>query len=360
MNKSILILIISLFFASKYQLIAQIYNDKNAKEALKTIELAYLCSSITQNINYIEPREYIYKVGTTEIIGQKHIYSNKDVKYLVSSLDILNASIVGGEFNQNKVSFSWENDKLVGVKFVGPHSLNYIIDYDNLNNIIGFTDKIIYKVNIQVTIRIEYSNSKISKIIRYQDKISPKKLNNPRKLVAIKGINTYVHTDNGTQIGCLVYVSSRSNNKPSKKVANEYKVQYKKDGNNNTFSIEERYVNTPSSYTTEITYDSNDEISKKNIYNRLSTEKHIYIRKDGKIFKDIADIVIDDKNGRMEERTIIINFTASDIDSSLPEYERLKGTYKFNKAGEWIFDSRDMKYRIKENGVWSEWKFIQY
>jgi hypothetical protein len=44
--------------------------------------------------------------------------------------------------------------------------------------------------------------------------------------------------------------------------------------------------------------------------------------------------------------------------ANTPEYEKKTGTYKFSPSGEMIWESNGIKYRVKTNGVWSEWKYF--
>lgn len=46
--------------------------------------------------------------------------------------------------------------------------------------------------------------------------------------------------------------------------------------------------------------------------------------------------------------------------NNLEDFEWRRGMYEFNGNDELIYESRDMKYRKKENGIWSSWKYIRY
>ncbi len=77
-----------------------------------------------------------------------------------------------------------------------------------------------------------------------------------------------------------------------------------------------------------------------------------------KLFKEIT--LVYNNKGEYTGKEISIEYTVGKESDPLKPYEWKKGLYKFDKNGEWVFESDNIQFREKENGVWKNWEYYRY
>jgi len=102
----------------------------------------------------------------------------------------------------------------------------------------------------------------------------------------------------------------------------------------------------------ETNYNADNMIVTMKVNNKGKIDLTTYTYKNGQLFKE--DLMRTQANVFLEH-TITIYFTLTDQASFVEDYEKTKGTYKFDEKGNLILESRDNKYRVKKDGVWSPW-----
>ena len=325
---------------------SQTNNSSSNKDILKAIYLAYECWSTGSNDSYSEPTNFIYDEKTKEVIGQKLIYLPYNKRCQVIMLDNSKKPIEKGTFysypNTVNVSLTWNENRLIGVKFSMLDKFDYTIDYDKNNTqIIGLTNNNVFRDNGHIAMRIEYDNELISKITKYYYGAST---NEPK----IECVKTFSHNDSVTLVNSIVYLWKKS--KITDNTAS-YQGTYI-TGKDNSYSVIDSYDTNTS------IYNNNDDIESKVVTSRKKTEKHIYAYVGNKLYKEETEIK--DLNGQFIEKSIRIWFTPQNV--NVPNYEKVTGIYKFDVSGDLIYEYRDSDrfYRNKVNGIWSEWRSAQY
>jgi hypothetical protein len=324
----------------------KIYDQTGDKrKVLKYIWLAYQCWTTGSNTDYSEPADYIYKANTTDITGQKFLYPVHNKKYITIALNIVDKAIPGATLeiypNKSKVLLTWTADKLTGIKIDGLNEFDYILTYEKDSVLTGFISRNMINGNITTVMKFEYNNNKIAKVTKYENKTSFSPW--------IRSIKTFTYTDTETIVDCLTYFTNKPN---TPKNSSTLQGIYKKSTKNPYIIVQ------PYGETTEISYNANDEIETKVVRKRNSAEEHSFIYEGGKLFKEVT--LTTNLNGEFVEKAIFIAFNLPAASPSLPDYEKTEGNYKFNQYDELIYEARDLKYRNKVNGVWSEWKYFRY
>lgn len=316
------------------------------KNVLKAIWLAYQCWN-AGNTSYLEPADYIYQGGNL-VVGQKFLYPVGNEKYTIIRLNSDNTQIPSAIFstspnNNNKVELIWTGDKLIGIKIKSYSGFDYTIDRVANGDIIGFTARELWNNKIQTVFRMEYKEDRIEKITKFENDVNTKK-------PWIRSIETFAYSDTAVVVDRLAYPTGKPN-KPEN--ASGMQCIYKRSKGNPYIVVQ------PYGETTEISYNSNDDVEKKIIRKKIGTvEEHIFTYTDGKLFKE--ETTIRNTQGDFIERNVNISFTLNGLSASVPDHEKLEGNYKFTQTGELIWEARDGKYRQKTNGVWSDWAYFKY
>jgi hypothetical protein len=338
--------VISMLLLSINLLSSQTNNNSSNKDILKIIHSAYECWSAGSNDSYSEPDDYIYDKKTKEVIGQKLIYLPYNKKYQVIMLDNSKKPIENATFysypNTFNVSLTWNGNRLVGLKINMLDKFDYTIDYNKSNNqVIGFSNKDVFRENRRLVTRMEYNNNLISKITKYYyapSTVEPE----------IGCVKTFSHKDSVTLVNSTVYLWKKSQ---ITKNTSSYQSTYI-TGKDNCYSIINSYN------TKTFKYNNNGDIERKVITSKERTEKHIYAYIGHKLYKEETEIK--GLNGQFIEKSIRIWITPQN--ANVPDYEKTEGIYKFDANGDLIYEYKDSdrSYRNKVNGTWSEWRSAEY
>ncbi len=318
----------------------------NNKRVLNYIWLAYQCWSTGSNTDYSSPDEYIYSADKKEIIGQKFLYPVYDKKYVLINLNIANTAIPTASYNSSpnnsKVFLTWTKDKLTGIKIDGLSGFDYTLNYEKDTILTGFTSKEIINGTITTSMKFEMANNQLSKITRYENKSADNQW--------IRSIKTFTYNEGETLVDCITYGTNRPNTQ--KGIVSTLQGIYKKSTANPYI------VSQPYGESTEASFNSNNDIEKKIIRRKMNVEEETYFYNDGKLCKKISQL--NNIDGSFKEKTVGILVVNAKPTTATEEYEKTTGTYKFDVAGDMIYEARDSKYRQKVNGVWSEWKNFRY
>jgi hypothetical protein len=334
------------FIFSNVSSYAQIYTDENAKETLRQIWLSYIGWG-AQSCTYQEPAEYIRDTNTQHIIGQEFITFSGEKKYDRIILFFKDNNIISAKlWDCYNVLIVWENKRIAKLKFESLAYADYSVDYNQNGEFIGLTGnqiinaksgKIVYAKTFDII------NGKIVKITGFENKDSGKKQ-------WIRSITDYTYDNGATTLNSIIYTTGKPN-KPEN-ISKTLKVSYQKK-DENTYMV----MQSDNIVKEENTYNSDGYIKRKKITKGTSVEERTYKFINGKKFK--VDIITT-KNNEFEEHSVVVEFSLSNQPDVMPNYEKEKGTYKFNKQGELIYETNSSKYREKINGVWGDWKSFQY
>ncbi len=343
MIKKILYLFVINLLLSIVSVSAQ--NDANAKEALKVIWLAYQ-SWQSKSAGYIKPADYLIDPVTNFITGQNFYSYTNNSKYEGIDLSWKEGNNTSAELRSNMgklpVSITWTDNRITGVKIDFLYNLDYVVNYDAKGEVSGFTGKKLINNKIKTEFHLEYSEGKLSKVTLYENEISAKS-------PWIRSITTYTYNPDDVVLNALVYRTGKSNTPGN--IASSHENSYKKI-DDNTFRVTNKL-----GQTTEIVYNNKDTILSKKITKKTYVEEHTYKYLAGKLFRED---ILRTNDGMFDEKESVISFSLTDQPDSVPDCEKTQGRYKFNKDGELIFEQVKGKYRYKVNGVWDDWKFVEY
>lgn len=323
------------------------YDEKRNKDVLRATWLSYLCWNTSSNTVHIEPGEYIYKEGTGEITGQKFLSGSGPRKNIIISLETTTGNMKKGglsnEFNGSNVEYTWEFNKLTGIKIDGLSEYDYTFIYDEDNNMItGVKAKRLINDEFQTIAKVQWSDDKIIKITRWENSMKWKD-------EWIRAIKNITYTDTGIVVFCRTYHTGKTNTEKNSSVLTG--IYRKSDG--------KKYVVVqPYGVTTENTYNDNDDIL-KSVENKINgIDETSFFYNGRKVFKTVT--LEKDLAGTLKQKVVYIAEVQENLPANAPEYEKRKGQYRFSPAGEMIWESNGTQYRIKTNGVWGDWQYFKY
>lgn len=334
--KTSTILLIALT-ALAYPSIAQSPSESTAKNALKQIWTAYMAWN-NSNPEYLEPADYIIDKASGRIIGQDLI-SYGDKKYTRVSLTWNGEVPTEGKFNDYQIYLTWQGNQVSNIKMDLLSDFDYTVKNDGSGNPVEFkSNKVVNSLTMSK--KVEYTNGKLTTITAYESKSNKPWMRSIKKITYNAG---------ETLVSVSVYKTGKSNEE--KNIAFKSDAVYKNLGNNSFF------VDQGLGEKNTITYNAMNQIVQKKIErgNKLQDLKYDYVN--DTLFKLETNV---SENNNLVEKKVDIYTSRIDLPESLPLYEREKGRYKFNSAGELIWESHEGKYREKVNGLWSDWMFFKY
>lgn len=318
------------------------YDEKRNQQVLAATWLSYICWSTGSNTDYSEPEAYIYKEGTKEILGQKFLSGSSAKKYGIITLGTTTGNIKNGLLNGHNITYSWEFNKLTGIKIEGLSDYEFDFIYDEAqNNIIGIKAKRLINDEIQVIVKAQFNGSKVVKTTKWENK----KYIKEEWIRAIKEIN---YTDTGVVVFCRTYFTGKAN---TEKNSSTLTGVYRKSNGKSYI------INQPWGVTTENTYNSNDDILRSVETKRNGIDEHDYFYNGKQLYKET--IASKDVSGVLIMKTVTIMDVPENLPANTPEYEKRKGQYKFAPDGVMVYESNGTQYRTRTNGVWSEWKYFR-
>jgi hypothetical protein len=345
MKINILFLIGCFFVCTTVGAYASPTTDAKAKAALKVIRLAYSCSN-SNGAKFVEARELLREPGTNKIIGQNLFEGTGWIKYTKVTLNWVNDDIPTAVIDINgdyAITLKWNNDRVSEIAIQGLYQFEYTIDYNESGEVTGFTgNQVIFK-DRKTSFIIEYTGDQINKITGFESRISKKPW--------IRTITTFTYGNNITTGNTIQYTQWESNT--PKNIKSDYTMKAEK-------LSEERYLfSDPFGGKLEKEFDKDNSkvIMEKNTSKTGAVTYTTYKYADNKMWRQ--EILETNATGFVK-RTIKIQFSRKDQPANIPDYDKTEGWYEFNKDGECISQSRDGKERKKENGVWGEWKAINY
>lgn len=312
--------------------------DATAKAELKIIYLAYE-SWNSSTTGYIEPQPYTTDAKTQKITGQNFTNPVSTEKYIKITLNADSTKATLREAPKDyAVSLTWENARITGVKIEGLSRCDYTVVYDEKT---GAFLKLVAKEVVNKTFRyehvIDFSGELISKITRFENPLEGKK-------TWIRCVKTYEHKGNETIVKTITYKSNLPN-KPEN-IFSTQQQSYKK------LSNDSYATQLPLGEIIETTYNADNTIASKKVNVKGKVDATTYTYKNNQLFKE--ELKRTQANVFLEH-TIIIYFSLTDQASFVEDYEKTKGTYKFDQKGTLILEARDNKFRTKTNGVWGPW-----
>jgi hypothetical protein len=96
----------------------------------------------------------------------------------------------------------------------------------------------------------------------------------------------------------------------------------------------------------------------RQLLRRTPSKNGPYTYKNDKLFKTVT--LTKSLSGDLIGKSIAVVYSLTDQPASVPVFEKTEGVYKFDQNDQLIYEARDMKYRTRENGIWSEWKHFRY
>jgi hypothetical protein len=345
MKKNVLYLIGSFFICSILGASASPATDAKAKAALKVIRLAYSCTN-SNGAKFVEARELLTEPGSNKIIGQNLFEGTGWIKYTKVTLTWVNDDIptavidISGDY---PIDLKWNNDRVSEIAIQGLSEFDYTVNYNEKGEVTGFTgNKIIFK-DRKPSYIIEYTGDQINKITGFESRIS--------KDPWIRTITTFTYGNNISTGNTIQYTQWEKNT--PKNIKSDYTMKVEKLDEN-------RYLfYDPFGAKLEKVFDKDNGkvILEKNISKTGTESSKIYKYADNKMWREER---LETNATGFVSRSIIVQFSLKDQPANVPEYDKTEGWYEFNKDGECIAERRDGKERKKENGVWGEWKAINY
>ena len=322
------------------------YDEKRNKDVLRATWLSYLCWNTGANTVHIEPGEYIYKESTREIIGQKFLSGSGPRKNIVISLEGTSGNIKKGGLSSgyggSNVEYTWEFNKLTGIKISGLSEYDYDFIYDEGQaNIIGIKARRLINDDIQTIAKVQLNGDKIVKVTKWENKTKWKE-------EWIRAVKDITYTDTGIVVFCRTYHTGKSN---TEKNSSTLTGVYRKS-NGKSYVIVQPY-----GVTTENIYNEDDDILRSVETKRNGVDEHDYFYSAKKLYKEV--VLEKDANGALKQKVVNVLDVPENLPAATPEYERRKGQYKFSPSGEMTWESNGTQYRTKNNGVWSAWQYFR-
>jgi hypothetical protein len=320
------------------------YDEKRNKEILKATWLSYILWN-TGNTVHLEPDAYIYKEGTKEIIGQNFLDGSSIRKYSVVTLSGTTGNIKQGAlatlYGGMPVSYTWEYNKLSGIKIEGLSDYDYDFIYDEAQQITGMRCRRFINDDIQIVIKAQFNGDKLVKTIKWEN-------GNKGKQEWQRGYKEINYTDTGIVVFNRTYHTGKAS---VDKNSSTGTAVYRK-GNNDAYVVVQPY-----GVTTENTYNENDDILKSIETKRNGIEIKEFYYYNKLLYKQTT--VEKDLSGKLIQTTVQINALPANIPANAPAHEKKIGVFKFSPSGEMTYESNNTQYRTKTNGVWSEWKYFR-
>ena len=307
------------------------------KEVLKRI---WICQTIMNGDQYITPAEYTVDSTSNNLTGQLY-YNFNETKYTQLSVDFSNPNSISSSIKRwlgdkhNKIELRLENDELVSMKEESRSKVYKIRKEANGN----------YTVNEEYTVSGNLKSNMIKvtmdgdKIVKIEEYIA---VNNK---VFLYSTSTYTYSDKQVIFNRLYHVNGQGKTKPRLK-PEKFLYRIKSENNvykENNYRSNEYVYNSEGNAIEEISVDAEE----------LNHSYFEYIN--GNLAKTTTFVTVNN----IKKKEIVIPEDLPNADTNKPEYEWRNGNYIFDGNDNLIFESRDLKYRKKINGVWSEWQFMR-
>jgi hypothetical protein len=322
------------------------YDEKRNKEIIKATWLSYICWNTGSNTEHIQPDAFVFKDGTKEISGQKFLSASGPKKYYTIALGTTTGNVQKALFTTNSgnfnVAYTWEFNKLTGIKIDGLSDYEYDFIYDETQTIIGIKAKKLINDEIQVIVKAQLDGDKIIKTTKWENH----KYSKDEWARAIKDIS---YTDTGIVVFCRTYFTGKAN---TEKNSSTLTGVYKKPSGRSYI------ISQPWGVSTENSYNDNDDILRSVETKKNGIDEHDFFYNDKQLYKEV--IVEKELTGIIKMKVVNILDVPANLPANAPGYEKQKGQYKFSPEGEMIFESNGTQYRTKTNGAWSEWKYFRY
>ncbi|WP_103071520.1 hypothetical protein [Aquimarina sediminis] len=281
-----------------------------------------------------------YTIENDTVSGKKYYSLSNDDKYKKVSLIIKEGKIIGADLNGSTLDIVFEDGI---VKRISAKSLSNF-DYTFYRNADGRVSKIENPFsNGRVQwIDFTYKNGKVSEVIKYFKK---GKLGKIVTTILESTPNTFKASTSEYPHKVKEF-SKQRNITVSKLGENKFKTE-------RVFDFGEGRVTKT---VTNLQYTDFDKIkrsSKTTNETKKDVEDYEYL--DEKLSKTTRIV---SKDGKTLSKTVNIFFDLKDQGASLPEYEWREGRYEFDANNELNFVERDGKFKRKENGAWSDWKYM--
>jgi hypothetical protein len=241
-----------------------------------------------------------------------------------------------------RMDLKWEFNKLISISSKDNSDFDFKVDYAENNKIIGISANKLINGVIQTVCRPQFENGKLVKTIKYENEKGGSQW--------IRAIKTITYTDTATLVECLTYFTGRPNTlKNSSTLKGVYKFK-----NGKSFITVQPYYNQ----VDETFYDESENIVRRLSINKfkIADESFYYDEAKNNYKREIIEKNLD---GTFIVRNVIMESIPKNQNSNVPPHEKTVGGYKFNGAGELIYEAIGGKYRNKINGVWEDWKYFR-
>lgn len=309
---------------------------EHAKEALKLTSLAYMSWSLSNATN-LQPRDFIVDELSGRINGQ-YFLNPTDSKYFLINLTWKGNMPASADLKQDIAIFTWENGKLQRIQCKYLSGFDYTISYNN--DAILLTSAKATSKGFKIIYEITFSEDKIAKIVKLLDYGKKKDIN---------GIKEYSYSEDTYGVRMETYNFGKPN-KP--KYLSSNKSCYYKLLPENTIEIKDETEKVKI-----FKYNEKDNIISKKYEDHNGNIEEQFVYNDDKLFQKIKIIT---KENKLVEKQIDVLFSLPEQDQNIPLYNRMIGVYKFDANDELVYEKRDLKYREKKDGVWSDWIQMRY
>jgi hypothetical protein len=315
----------------------------------RLIHLIWLCfnSFDVASSSYYEPGDYLYKSGTQEIIGRKYYYGDGSKSSVYIQLDSTLGNIVSAKTNflgkEDKVYFEYDRNLILGLQ--GDRSTLKNFDFKFIH---AQDDSTIVRIKLNggpfmgnaVEFSFDWEGEKLKKVnkLDIQTSVEANK---------IKAYKEFSYSDTGVMVYSKQYQPNKTD---MEKYAKVFNVVYRRlDGNRISMIV-------PNESQTTVQYDDKNQRIKSYYVDKDKKVEEDYFYQASREYKRVA-LSTDLATGTVEKTIVILEEPFSATDES-PVYDRKKGTYRFNSAGELIYESDGNRYRVLKNGNWSKWSYL--
>lgn len=330
---------------------SKIYNQKsfamNEKKVIRIIEYA-LEARATGN-NFSTETQYITQ--NSKVIGKKYPTHASNYGYYEIRLNFENNLIKDASYvtrySNKPILVEFQNNTITRVVFKD-FNIDYKLQYDN-NKVTLFS----INDDAEVMYVLELEDDRTKSIVETV------KLNKPfSKPYTSKKSNFSFDADSYT-IDYISYkrekaaedknILQRNISKFSKIGDNVYTMAYLEDGMKD---------NKSKGLIKTFTYDEFDRLSKEDGVSDYGNYKTVYSYPDNKSYDFVKSVSISEYD-KVKQTNITITEDLPKASEAVKDYEWKHGYYTLDANNDLILETRDGKFRKKEKGIWSVWKYQQ-
>lgn len=317
------------------------------KSTLKILKYVFFATG-----GYIRsyPFEAAYIVDESgKITGQNFIAPNAAYAYKNITLNWEGSKLVSASIDGMGITLYWSQGALIRVKIDGYSNFDFSLRYGSNNKPIHLVTngkKNSYKRDYYM---LSYKNNRIIKSICYSHTIFRKYVFRVKKI-------TYDDVHDKVSVNIIQYKQGRPS-EPKYETRNVTESITKLS--DNEVLVDYKWNTFGESTSSHFTFNKKGVHSRYVLVSLPSNSKMIfdYIYEGD---EKVKSIIVTSLNGEFTDRIIRNYNDFKRKPGDTEDYQWRRGKYTFDKNEELINEQREMKYRKKVNGIWSQWRYIPH